>query len=66
MHQNFIAFPPSRHMETQAKMDEIISEEFENDILLGRQTSGPLYAVERLQEIKVTLQDKRMVRRNQS
>ncbi len=53
-------------METQAKMDEIISEEFENDILLGRQTSGPLYAVERLQEIKVTLQDKRMVRRNQS
>ena len=31
--------------------------EFENDILSGRQTLGPLYAVERLQEIKVTLQN---------
>ncbi len=31
MYQNFIAFPPSLHMETQAKIDEFISEEFEND-----------------------------------
>jgi hypothetical protein len=44
-----------RCKETQAKIDEFISEEFENDIRSGRQTLGPLYAVERLQEIKVTL-----------
>ena len=49
MYQNFIMFPPSLHMETQAKIDEFISEGFENDIRSGRQTLGPLYAVERLQ-----------------
>jgi hypothetical protein len=38
MYQNFIAFPPSLHIETQAKIDEFISEEFENDIQSGRQT----------------------------
>ena len=65
MYQNFIMFPPSLHMETQAKIDEFISEEFENDIRSGRQTLGPLYAVERLQEIKVTLQNKLMLRRTQ-
>ncbi len=59
MYQTFIAFPPSLHVEIQAKIDEFISEEFEND-WLGRQTVG-LYAVERLQEIKVTLQDKLML-----
>ncbi len=31
----------------------------------GRQTLGPLHAVERLQEIKVTLQNKLMLRRTQ-
>ena len=65
MYQNFITFPPSLHMETQAKIDEFISEEFENDIRSCRQTLGPLYAVERLQEIKVTLQNKLMLRRTQ-
>jgi hypothetical protein len=65
MYQNFIAFPPSLRMETQAKIDEFISEEFENDIRSGRQTLGPLYAVERLQEIKITLQNKIMLRRTQ-
>jgi hypothetical protein len=65
MYQNFITFPPSLHMETQAKIDEFISEEFENDFRSGRQTLGPLYAVERLQEIKVTLQNKLMLRRTQ-
>jgi hypothetical protein len=65
MYQNFIVFPQSLHMETQAKIDKFISEEFQNDILSGRQTVGPLYAVERLQEIKVTLQNKLMIRRTQ-
>ncbi len=55
MYQNFIAFPSSLPMETQAKINDFISEEFENDILSGRQTVGSLYAVEHLQEIKVTL-----------
>ncbi len=55
----------SLHMETQAKIDEFISEEFENDIRSGRQTLGPLYAVERLQEIKITLQNKLMLSRTQ-
>jgi hypothetical protein len=32
MYQNFIVFPPSLHMETQAKIDKYISEEFENNI----------------------------------
>ncbi len=35
MYQNFIVLPPSLHMETQAKIDEFISEEFENDIRSG-------------------------------
>jgi hypothetical protein len=52
-------------METQVKIDEFISEEFENDIQSGRQSLGPLYAVERLQEIKITLQNKLMLRRTQ-
>ncbi len=52
-------------METQAKLDEFISEEFENDIRSGRQTLGPLYAVERLQGIKITLQNKFMLCRTQ-
>jgi hypothetical protein len=65
MYQNCIAFLPSLHMETQAKIDEFISEEFENDIRSGRQTLGPLYAVERLQEIKIALQNKLMLRRTQ-
>jgi len=65
MYQNFIMFPPSLHMETQAKIDEFISEEFENDIRSGRQILGPLYALERLQAIKVALQNKLMLRRTQ-
>jgi hypothetical protein len=65
MYQSFISFPPSFHMETQAKIDEFISEEFENDIRSGRQILGPLYAVERLQEIKITLQNKLMLHRTQ-
>jgi hypothetical protein len=65
MYQNFIAFPPSLHMEKKVKIDEFISEEFENDIQWGRQTLGPLYAVELLQEIKVTLQNKLMLCRTQ-
>ena len=65
MCQNFITFPSSLHIETQAKIDEFISEEFENDIRSGRQTLGPLYALERLQGIKVTLQNKLMLRRTQ-
>ncbi len=65
MYQDFIAFPPSLHMETQAKINEYISEEFENGILSGRQTLGPLYAVENLQEIKITYQSKLMLRRTQ-
>ncbi len=48
-------------METQAKIDEFIIEEFENDIRSDRQTVGPLYAVGRLQEIKVTLHHKLML-----
>jgi hypothetical protein len=52
-------------METQAKIDEFIGDEFENDILSGSQTLRPLYAVERLQEIKVTLQNKLMLCRTQ-
>jgi hypothetical protein len=51
-------------METQAKIDEFISEELENDIRSGRQTLGPLYAVERLQEIKITLQNKLIILRS--
>ncbi len=65
IYQNFIAFPPSLHMETQAKIDESMSEEFENDIRSGRQNMGPLYAVQRSQEIKVTLQNKLMLCRTQ-
>ncbi len=52
-------------METQAKIKEFIIEQFENDIRSGRQILGPLYAVELLQEIKVTLQNKHMLRRTQ-
>ncbi len=52
-------------MNAQTKIDEFISEEVENDIRLGRKTFGPLNAVERLQEIKVTLQIKLMLRRTQ-
>jgi hypothetical protein len=40
MYQNFIAFPPSLHVETQAKIDEFISEEFENDIRVGPPNFG--------------------------
>jgi hypothetical protein len=65
MYQNFIAFPPSLHMETQAKIDEFISEEFGNDIRSGRQSLGPPYAVERSEEIKITLQNKLMLHRTQ-
>ncbi len=61
----FIVVPPSLHLDTQAKTDEFISEEFENDIRSGSQTFGPLYAVERLQEIKVTLHNKLMLSRTQ-
>ncbi len=42
-------------------VDEFITEEFENDIRSSCQTLGPLYAVESLQEIKVTLQNKLML-----
>jgi hypothetical protein len=65
MYQNFIAFSASLPMETQAKVDGFISEEFENDIRSGRKILRTLCAVERLQEIKITLQNKLMLRRTQ-
>jgi hypothetical protein len=64
VYQNFISYP---HMETQAKIDEFNSEEFENDIRSwsGRQTVGAVHAIEGLQEIKITLQNRLMLRRTQ-
>ncbi len=43
MYQNCIACPPSLHRGTQAKIDEFISGEFENDIRSGRQSLGSIY-----------------------
>jgi hypothetical protein len=47
MQQNLITYPPSFHVETQAKTDEFVSEQFADNILSGCQTSwlGPLYAI---------------------
>ena len=58
MYQNFIAYPSSIILETQAELDKIISEELENDIRSERHELGPCYALERLQRALIIMQNK--------
>jgi hypothetical protein len=58
VYRNFVAYPSCIQMETQAKIDETISEEIKNDFLSSYQKLEPLYAVERLQNAKIVLQNK--------
>jgi hypothetical protein len=63
MYQNFIGYPTTIHLETQSKIYDIISEEFEKEFRTGRQELGHYYALEWLQHIKVIVQNKLMIRR---
>ena len=58
MYQNFIAYPSSIILETQAELDKIISEELKNDIRSERHELGPCYALERLQRALIIMQNK--------
>ena len=63
MYQNLIGYQTTIHLETQAKVYDIIAEDFEQEFCTGRQTLGHYYAIEWLQHIKVTVQNKLMSRR---
>jgi hypothetical protein len=65
IYQNFICYPPSLHLETQSKIDEIIGEEIEKELRTGRKQVGMFYAIEHLQHIKVVLQNKLTIRRSE-
>ena len=62
-YQNFIGYPTAIHLETQSKIYDIVSEYFEKEFRTGRQKLGHYYAIEWLQHIKVTVQNKLMIRR---
>ena len=61
-YQIFIGYPTAIHLETQAKIYDIVTEHFETEFRTGRQTLGNYYAIEWLQHIKVTVQNKLMIR----
>ncbi len=65
IYKNFICYPPFLHLETQSKINEIISEEIEKELLTGRKQVGMSYAIEHLQHIKVILQNKLTIRRSE-
>jgi hypothetical protein len=54
---NFLSFPSSLQMETQAKIGEIIDKYFENNEVTGRKKSGPLGEVQRWQNILIATQN---------
>ena len=63
IYQNFICYPPSLHMETQSKINDIIGEEIVQELRTGRQQVGMFYAIEFLQHCKIVLQNKLSIRR---
>ncbi len=65
IYQNFICYPPSLHLETQSKIDKIISEEIKKELQTGRKQVSIFYAIERLQHIKVILQKKLTICRSE-
>ncbi len=54
----FTSFPPSVLLESDAKLNEILSRHFEDTNRTGRKKQGPLYVVERWGDIKVVLLNK--------
>jgi hypothetical protein len=63
IYQNFICYPPSLHMETQSKINNIIREEIVQELRTGRQQVGMFYAIDLLQHCKIVLQNKLLIRR---
>jgi hypothetical protein len=61
----FICYPPSLHMETPSKINDIIWKEIEKELRTGRKQVCMFCAIELLQHIKVILQNKLTIRRSE-
>jgi hypothetical protein len=54
---DFLSFPSSLQMETQAKINEIIDKYFENNEVTGRKKSGPMGEVQLWQNTLIATQN---------